>query len=113
LSVPQQHGLGQGPLEALNIEIICANSPQAKGRVERPAATLKDRLVKAMRLEGISTIAEANLFLPTNSARHNRRFAKPPFDPRDLHRPLAAHGDLKAEMVWHERRSVTSALTLH
>jgi transposase len=100
-------------LEALNIEIICANSPQAKGRVERANATLQDRLVKAMRLEGISTIAEANVFLPIYMARHNRRFAKAPFDPRDLHRPLAVHDDLKAEMVWREWRSVTSALTLH
>jgi len=100
-------------LEALNIEIICANSPQAKGRVERANGTLQDRLVKAMRLEGISTIAEANAFLPGYMARHNQRFAKAPFDPRDLHRPLALHEDLKAEMVWREQRTVTQALTLH
>lgn len=100
-------------LEALNIEIICANSPQAKGRVERANGTLQDRLVKAMRLEGISTIADANAFLPAYMAQHNKRFAKAPFDPRDLHRPLAAHEDLKAEMVWREQRTVTKALTLH
>ena len=100
-------------LEALNIEIICANSPQAKGRVERANGTLQDRLVKAMRLEGLSTIAEANAFLPGYMARHNQRFAKPPFDPRDVHRPLALHDDLKAEMVWREQRTVTQALTLH
>ncbi len=100
-------------LEALNIEIICAHSPQAKGRVERANATLQDRLVKAMRLEGIATIAEANAFLPGYMARHNQRFAKAPFDSRDLHRPLAPHDDLKAEMVWREQRTVTSALTLH
>lgn len=100
-------------LEALTIEIICANSPQAKGRVERANATLQDRLVKAMRLEGISTIAEANAFLPVYMARHNQRFAKAPFDPRDLHRPLAPHDDLRAEMVWREQRTVTRALTLH
>ena len=100
-------------LEALNIEIICANSPQAKGRVERANGTLQDRLVKAMRLEGISTIAEANAFLPGYMARHNQRFAKPPFDPRDVHRPLALHDNLKAEMVWREQRTVTQALTLH
>ena len=74
-------------METLNIEIICANSPQAKGRVERANATLQDRLVKAMRLEGIATIAEANAFLPTYMAQHNTRFAKPAFDARDLHRP--------------------------
>ena len=100
-------------LEALNIEIICAHSPQAKGRVERANGTLQDRLVKAMRLEGISTIAEANAFLPGYMARHNARFAKPPFDPRDVHRPLALHDDLRAEMVWREQRTVTAALTLH
>lgn len=100
-------------LEALNIELICANSPQAKGRVERANGTLQDRLVKAMRLEGISSIAEANAFLPSYMARHNARFARPPFDPRDLHRPLASHDDLEAEMVWREERTVTASLTLH
>lgn len=100
-------------LEALNIEIICANSPQAKGRVERVNATLQDRLVKTMRLEGISTIAQANAFLPGYMAQHNQRFAKAPFDLRDLHRPLAAHEDLRAAMIWREWRSVSSALTLH
>ena len=100
-------------LEALAIEIICAHSPQAKGRVERANGTLQDRLVKAMRLEGIATIAEANAFLPSYMERHNARFAKAPFDPRDLHRPLALHDDLRAEMVWREHRTVTAALTLH
>jgi hypothetical protein len=100
-------------MDALNIEIICANSPQAKGRVERANATLQDRLVKAMRLESIATIAGANAFLPGYMARHNQRFAKAPFDARDLHRPLAPHDDLRAEMVWREQRMVTAALTLH
>ena len=66
-----------------------------------------------MRLEGIATIAEANAFLPGYMARYNQRFAKAPFDPRDVHRPLALHEDLKAAMVWRERRTVTRALTLH
>jgi len=60
-------------METLNIEIICANSPQAKGRVERANATLQDRLVKAIRLEGIATIAQANAFLPAYMAQHNAR----------------------------------------
>jgi len=100
-------------LDALNIEIICANSPQAKGRVERANGTLQDRLVKAMRLEGISSIAEANIFLASYMARHNARFARPAFDTRDLHRPLAPHDDLRSIMVWREQRTVTAALTLH
>ncbi|WP_294307972.1 ISNCY family transposase [uncultured Sphingomonas sp.] len=100
-------------LDRLNIELICANSPQAKRRVERANATLQDRLVKAMRLHHISTIDQANAFLPSYMAQHNRRFAKAPFDPRDLHRPLAIHDDLEAELVWREQRTVTAALTLH
>jgi hypothetical protein len=100
-------------LEALNIELICANSPQAKGRVERANGTLQDRLVKAMRLEGIASIDAANAFLPSYMARHNQRFAREPFDPRDLHRPLAPHDNLEAMMVWREERSVTASLTLH
>src|SRR3546814_14366902 len=86
-------------LEALAIEIICAHSPQAKGRVERANGTLQDRLVKAMRLEGIATIAEANAFLPAYMARHNQRFAEAPFDPRDVHRPIALPEDPQAERV--------------
>ena len=51
-------------LHALNIDIICANSSQAKGRVERANGTLQDRLVKEMRLAGIDTIEAGNAFLP-------------------------------------------------
>ena len=101
------------PLDALNIEIICAKSPQAKGRVERPNATLQDRLVKAMRLEGISSVEDANAFLDSYRTRHNERFARTAFDTRDLHRPLAPHDDLRSIMVWREQRTVTAALTLH
>ena len=100
-------------LEALNIELICANSPQAKGRVERANATLQDRLVKAMRLEGIASIEAANAFLPSYMVCHNQRFARAAFDPRDLHRPLAPHDNLETMMVWREERSVTASLTLH
>ena len=51
-------------LHALNIDIICANSSQAKGRVERANGTLQDRLVKEMRLRDIDTVAAGNAFLP-------------------------------------------------
>jgi len=100
-------------LDRLGVEIICANSPQAKGRVERANGTLQDRLVKAMRLEGINSIEEANAFLPGYMARHNERFACPPRDRTDAHRPLAPHEDVDAEMVWREERTVTAALALH
>jgi hypothetical protein len=59
----------------LGIELICANSPQAKGRVERANGTLQDRLIKEMRLREISTMEAANAFMPAFMAEHNRRFA--------------------------------------
>lgn len=64
-------------LYELNIESICANSSQAKGRVERANLTLQDRLVKELRLRGISTMAEANAYAPSFIEDFNRRFAKP------------------------------------
>jgi hypothetical protein len=75
-------------LAELNIEILCANSSQAKGRVERANRTLQDRLVKELQLEGIVTIAAANAHLPGFIERFNERFARPPARPGDLHRPL-------------------------
>ena len=99
-------------LHALNIDIICANSSQAKGRVERANATLQDRLVKEMRLCGIDTIAAGNAFLPAFIDDYNARFAKAPFDDRDIHRPLAGHDDLDDCFVWKEERSVSVNLTL-
>lgn len=62
----------------LGIEVICANTPQAKGRVERVNKTLQDRLVKEMRLLGISDIETANTYLPTYIKDHNNRFAVEP-----------------------------------
>ena len=73
-------------LSELNIEILCANTSQAKGRVERAHHTLQDRLVKELRLAGISTIEAANAFLPAFVQTYNARFAKPPARDRDLHR---------------------------
>src|SRR5207344_2090237 len=77
-------------LHALNIDIICANSSQAKGRVERAHKTLQDRLVKELRLAGACSLAEGNALLPAFIADHNVRFAKPPANAKDLHRPLGA-----------------------
>lgn len=62
-------------LAELNIEILCANSSQAKGRVERANRTLQDRLVKELRLAGISDIDAGNEFLPGFVARFNEKFA--------------------------------------
>lgn len=100
-------------LHDLNIDILCANTCQAKGRVERAHLTLQDRLVKELRLEGISTVAAANRFLPGFIADHNRRFAKEPRNSKDLHRPLAPYESLDEALAWREQRTVTANLTLH
>lgn len=71
--------------EELNIELINAHSPQAKGRVERCNRTLQDRLIKLMRLENISSIEQANEFAPLFIAKHNLKYAKPPKDDADAH----------------------------
>jgi len=73
----------------LNIDIICAETPQAKGRVERANRTLQDRLVKELRLRNISTFDDANKYLEVYRKNHNARFARPPADPEDAHLPGA------------------------
>jgi hypothetical protein len=99
-------------LHALNIDIICANSSQAKGRVERAHKTLQDRLVKELRLAGARTLAEGNALLPAFIADYNTRFAKPPTNEKDLHRPLCAGDDLEDAFAWKEERTLSQALTL-
>src|SRR5206468_2499859 len=76
------------------IDSLCANSPQAKGRVERANGTLQDRLVKELRLRGLSTPAAAEPFLPVFMADYNRRFATPARVAYDAHRPLLPSEDL-------------------
>ena len=75
-------------LKELGVEVIHANSPQAKGRIERLFGTFQDRLVKEMRLRGIRTIEEANGFLEEYLPLYNRRFAVCPQGKEDLHRPI-------------------------
>ena len=100
-------------LYELNIELICANSSQAKGRVERANLTLQDRLIKEMRLAGINTIEDANAWLPHYIELHNARFACLPHSTDNVHRPLQESSveldDIFARQV---SRSLTSSLTL-
>lgn len=70
----------------LGIEVICAYSPEAKGRVERSNQTHQDRLVKELRLRGISDIETANAYLPTYLREHNNRFAVEAHSQEDSHR---------------------------
>jgi transposase len=96
----------------LNIDTWCANSSAAKGRVERANLTLQDRLVKELRLRGISTIAAANAYAPAFIAAYNARFGKPPRSTFDAHRPLRDDEDLDTLLTWRELRKVTKALTV-
>jgi len=76
-------------MATLGVQVIYANSSQAKGRVERGNRTQQDRLIKAMRRERISTIADANRFLERSYMKaHNKRFALPADGLPDVHRPL-------------------------
>lgn len=75
-------------LRELRIELILANSSQAKGRVERVNLTLQDRLIKEMRLRGISSIEEANEYAPEFMIDYNKKFAILPADSEDAHRPV-------------------------
>ena len=99
-------------LHALNIDIICANSSPAKGRVERANKTLQDRLVKELRLAGATTLAEGNALLPGFMADYNARFAKAPANSKDLHRRLGPGDDLDDAFPWKEERTLSRALTL-
>jgi hypothetical protein len=100
-------------LYELNIDGICANTASAKGRVERAHLTLQDRLVKELRLEGISTIEAANALMPHFIGAYNERFAKEPRDKHDAHRALRVDEDLDLVFAWRELRKVTKDLTLH
>jgi hypothetical protein len=108
------HGMTQfgRALHELNIDILCANVPQAKGRVERAHKTLQDRLVKELRLAGISDIEAANAWLPAFLVDYNRRFGRPPRSDKDLHRPLAPQDDLDSSFAWRVERTVSHALSL-
>jgi transposase len=99
-------------LKELDIELICAHSPQAKGRVERANQTLQDRLTKELRLRGISSVAAANAYLPEFIAAYNQRFAVVPRLAESAHRPLDKGDDLDRVLTLCERRTLSKNLTL-
>ncbi len=100
-------------LSELNIDIICANTPQAKGRVERAHLTLQDRLVKELRLRSISTPEAANAYLSEFRTDYNQRFAREPLSAFDAHRPLRDDEDLDLIFTWQEDRKLSRNLTFH
>ena len=100
-------------LYELNIDGICANTPAAKGRVERAHLTLQDRLVKELRLAGISSIEAANTLMPSFIEAYNSKFAKVPRDTHDAHRPVRPEEDLDLIFARPELRKVSQNLLLH
>lgn len=98
-------------MQELDIQIICANTPQAKGRVERANQTLQDRLTKELRLHKISTPEEANRWLPEFMEDYNRRFATTPRSHLDAHTPLAPSDDLDLVLCRKDTRILSKNLT--
>jgi transposase len=99
-------------MQELGVEIICANSPQAKGRIERANQTLQDRLVKELRLQGISDIDSANAFLSQFRQDYNHRFAVAPRSNHDAHRPLHKSENLDLILTHQENRTLSKNLTV-
>ena len=92
-------------MKQLGVELKLAHSPQAKGRVERTNGVLQDRLVKALRLEGISDTKSANEFLSNKYLpRFNRKFRVQPASEADVHRPVPRN--LNEILSWEEERTV-------
>src|ERR1700712_2202189 len=100
-------------MQDLNIDVICANTAAAKGRVERAHQTLQDRLVKELRLNGINDREAGNAFIDLFREDYNRRFARTPKNPRDAHRQLLQQDDLGRAFSWQEQRRLTKDLALH
>jgi len=99
-------------MQELDIQILCANTPQAKGRIERVNQTLQDRLVKEMRLRSISDIDSANAFLPEFCQDFNHRFAVQPRSTHDAHRAVRKTDNLEIVLTHQETRTLSKNLTL-
>ena len=99
-------------MQDLDIQIICANTPQAKGRVERVIQTLQDRLVKELGLRGISNMADGNAYLPEFMADFNQRFAVEPRSSANAHRILTTKDNLATILTWQEARTISKNLTV-
>jgi hypothetical protein len=99
-------------LYELNVDTFCANSSQAKGRVERANLTLQDRLVKELRLRHIDTNEAANAFAPHFIADFNNRFGKVPRSDYNAHRPLRSDENLDSILTSRVSRCVSAKLTV-
>ena len=96
----------------LGVEMIHAHSPQAKGRIERLFGSFQDRVIKEMRLAGITTMEEGNRFLVGYLPIYNRRFAIRPAQAADLHRPIPEGFDLKGVLCIKTERALRNDFTV-
>lgn len=100
-------------MRELGIDVICAHSPQAKGRVERLFKTFQDRLVKELRLAGARSMEEGNRFLEGGYLEgHNARFSEEPKNPADAHRKLLPDHRLDGILCLRTERTVLNDHTL-
>jgi hypothetical protein len=99
-------------LSDLGVEMIHAHSPQAKGRIERLFKTFQDRLIKEMRLAGITTLEEANRFLAGYLPIYNRRFSVQPAQTADLHRSIPTGLDLNGTLCIKTERALRNDFTV-
>ena len=99
-------------LQELDIRLIMAHTPQAKGRIERAWGTFQDRLVSELRLAGVTTIEQANKVLWDFIPRYNERFAVAPAQPGSAYRPLPAGVSLDETLCFKYLRTVANDNTV-
>lgn len=99
-------------LKELDVEVIHANSPQAKGRIERIFNTLQDRLIKEMRLANICTVDQANIFLEKYLPVYAKRFSKKPAKADNLHRHVPKSMDLDRILCIKTKRALRNDFTV-
>jgi len=99
-------------LKELGVDVIHANSPQAKGRIERSFKTHQDRLVKDLRLANISTIEEANSLLGSYIGKHNARFSVKAKNKADLHRLVPGNLDLESAFSIKNKAALRNDFTV-
>lgn len=98
--------------EELGIKVIYANSPQAKGRIERQFRTFQHRLIRELRLQGAGTLEDANKVLEAYLPTYNRRFEVPAINRADLHRPVPRRLLLKSIFSIKEKRVIRNDFTI-
>ncbi len=98
-------------IKELDIELICAHSPQAKGRVERTNGVLQDRLIKELREKKIGTMEERNASLEKFRQRYNKQFGKEAADPKDGHRKLLESHNLDKILLEKNKRMIAKDLS--